>query len=218
MYLSRLILNQRSRRVQRELAEGYEMHRSIMRAFPDGLTEGEERVLWRVDGHPELGLVLLVQSETKPDWSWTSGAGAQSYLAAVPQPSVETKELQLDLAPGQVLAFRLRANPTIKRRFQQSGDHKRVGIHAEEDQLAWLRRKGEKSGFQVLSVRMAKERIAEGVIHRQDTIHRLKLLAVRFDGLLQVSDPLLFMKAVTRGIGSGKGLGFGLLSLAPPPR
>ena len=34
MYLSRLILNPRSRRVQRELAEPYEMHRSLMKAFP----------------------------------------------------------------------------------------------------------------------------------------------------------------------------------------
>ena len=37
MYLSRLILNPRNRRVQREIAGPYQMHRSIMRAFPDNL-------------------------------------------------------------------------------------------------------------------------------------------------------------------------------------
>ena len=37
MYLSRLILNPRHRRVQREVANPYEMHRSLMRAFPDNL-------------------------------------------------------------------------------------------------------------------------------------------------------------------------------------
>ena len=51
MYLSRLILNPRNRRVQREVTDPYQMHRSIMRAFPDGLKPEEERVLFRVEGH-----------------------------------------------------------------------------------------------------------------------------------------------------------------------
>ena len=36
LYLSRLILNLRSRRVQQELANVYELHRTIMTAFPGG--------------------------------------------------------------------------------------------------------------------------------------------------------------------------------------
>jgi hypothetical protein len=49
-----------------------------------------------------------------------------------------------------------------------------------------------------------------------DRRHKLKLYAVRFDGLLQVVDPQRVLETVRRGIGSGKGLGFGLLSLAKP--
>jgi CRISPR system Cascade subunit CasE len=40
------------------------------------------------------------------------------------------------------------------------------------------------------------------------------LLAIQFEGLLQVTDPDRLQHTVQQGIGSGKGLGFGLLSLA----
>ena len=45
---------------------------------------------------------------------------------------------------------------------------------------------------------------------------RLAHLAVRYEGLLQVGDPERLLQAVRGGIGSAKGLGFGLLSLALP--
>ena len=45
MFLSKLILNPRNRRVQREIADPYQMHRSLMRAFPDNLSPAAERVL-----------------------------------------------------------------------------------------------------------------------------------------------------------------------------
>ena len=44
---------------------------------------------------------------------------------------------------------------------------------------------------------------------------RLEFLAVRFDGLLTVADPDALYGTVRQGIGSGKGFGFGLFSLAP---
>ena len=38
--------------------------------------------------------------------------------------------------------------------------------------------------------------------------------AVRFEGVLQVVDPVAFQQTLRCGIGSAKGFGFGLLSLA----
>ena len=71
MYLSRLILNPRNRRVQREVADPYQMHRSLMNAFPDDLEPEAERVLFRLETNPRTrALTLLVQSLTLPDWSW----------------------------------------------------------------------------------------------------------------------------------------------------
>jgi CRISPR system Cascade subunit CasE len=63
---------------------------------------------------------------------------------------------------------------------------------------------------------VVREGAANGHIHRSaEETHPLCLLAVRFDGLLQVADPARLQAALRQGIGSGKGLGFGLLSLAP---
>jgi len=211
MYLSRLILNPRNRRVQKEVADLYQMHRSLMRAFPDGLEPGEERVLFRLEDHSRRdAFILLVQSQGLPDWSWLAEPGARGYLLPVGEPNPAVKSFDLRLASGQVLAFRLRANPTVKR------NGKRLGLYREGEQREWLLRKAEQSGFRVLEARIGGRRVVGGTIRRNGTVHRLRLLSVQFDGLLEVVEPDRLREAVCRGIGSGKALGFGLLSLAPP--
>jgi len=211
MYLSQLILNPRSRRVQKEVADPYQMHRSIMRAFPDHLAPDAERMLYRLESHPRSGgLTLLVQSRNSPDWSWLAAPGAHGYLLPVDQANPAVKSFDLRLVAGQVVAFRLRANPTVKRKG------KRLGLYREEEQRQWLMRKAEQSGFRVRSARVGGKGVASGRIHREDVTHSLRLLSVQFEGLLQVTDPDRLRQAVQQGIGSGKALGFGLLSLAPP--
>lgn len=217
MYLSRLILNPRNRRVQKEVADPYQMHRSLMRAFPDDLDKDAERVLFRLETQPRTGaLVVLMQSQLLPDWSWLAEPGASGYLLQVAEPNPAVKPFDLTLAPGQALAFRLRANPTVKRRFNDQ-DHKRVGLYREEDQIDWLKRKGEQAGFRLLSARTGRQETVTGALRRDGHKHDLQLLSVQFDGLLEVVDPDRLRQAVYNGIGSGKGLGFGLLSLARPP-
>lgn len=214
MYLSRLILNPRHRRVQAEVAAPYQLHRSLMNAFPAELP-ADERVLFRLEqGTHRGGLLLLVQSLYRPDWSWLSEPKARGYLLPVDTPNPEIKEFQPILAIGQLLAFRLRANPTVKRKF--SDKRRRVGLGKQEEQIAWLRRKGEAGGFALSQAQARQESPAGGVIHRGQETHRLKLLAVQFDGLLRVTDPDRLVATLKGGIGSGKGLGFGLLSLARP--
>lgn len=217
IHLSRLILNPRNRRVQRELARSYEMHRSIMHAFRDGLKEGDDRVLWRVDEHPQLGLILLVQSWDAPDWSWLTEDSARGYLLPLAESNPSVKPVELHLTIGQVLRFRLRANPTVKKDRPGKNQGRRVGIYDEESQMAWLERKGELHGFRVLQVQIRQDGKVtnERAIHRDHAIHKLELLSVQFDGLLQITDPAKAIRAIEAGIGSAKGFGFGLLSLAP---
>jgi CRISPR system Cascade subunit CasE len=211
MYLSRLILNPRSRRVQKEIANPYEMHRSIMHAFPDDLKSDRERVLFRLESQRRTGnLTLLVQSWMLPDWSWLAEPGARGYLLPVGEPNPAIKSFELALAPSQTLAFRLRANPTVKR------DGKRHGLFRVEEQREWLTRKAERGGFRVLSAQIANTSDAEGWIRHSEQRHKLKLFAVRFDGFLRVNEPEQLRETVRHGIGPGKGLGFGLLSLARP--
>jgi CRISPR system Cascade subunit CasE len=217
MYLSRLVLNPRSRRVQREVTDLYQLHRSLMRGFPDHLAPGDERVLFRLEGASwRGGLILLVQSQFEPDWSWLEEPDANGYLQAVDVPNPAVKPVSLSLVLGQTLAFRLRANPTARRRLPD-GSRKRVGLRREEEQMAWLMRKAQQHGFKVVSVRTSDRCTVNGWIRRNGKRHPLTLLSVRFDGVLRVSHPDRVIEAVRFGIGSGKGLGFGLLSLAPPP-
>jgi CRISPR system Cascade subunit CasE len=219
MYLSRLILNPRSRQVQREIANPYEMHRTILRAFPASLSPGE-RVLFRLEVHPRSGVpTLLVQSVEEPDWSRLS-AYSPDYLLPeknlpleVDNPAV--KELRLKLHPGQRLAFRLRANPTVKKDRPDKKQGRRVGLYREEDQLKWLQRKLDQAGARLLEARTGDEEKVRGRQRRAEMKHELTFAAVQFEGLLQVLDPERLMRALEAGIGSAKGLGFGLLSLAP---
>lgn len=213
MYLSRLILNPLSRQVQQEIANPYQMHRTILHAFPQDLRANGERVLFRVDALPRTGqLHLLVQSQGKPDWTrLASEDRRRPYLAASDGPNPAVKQTDLQLTAGQVLAFRLLANPT-KRLGKSFGPDKgkRVGLYTAEEQMAWLQRKAAQSGFAVLAaVPAAAAKIA-------DRTKGVELLSVRFDGLLQVQQPDTVLEAVRNGIGSGKAFGFGMLSVARP--
>jgi CRISPR system Cascade subunit CasE len=201
MFLSQLLLNPRSRQVRREVAEPYEMHRTLLRGFP-GPLDGE-RVLFRVEAARDGGrLAVLVQSQSEPDWA--HHRSLPDYLAGPPQ----SKAIAPSFSAGQRLRFRLRANPTVKR------DGKRLGLLTEEAQLAWLDRKAEAGGFRVLGAQAVREGFAAGRKREGETRHDLTHLAVRYDGLLEVTDAGLLVECVRAGVGSGKAFGFGLLSLA----
>ena len=205
MYLSLLKLNPRSRKAMVEVTRPYELHRSLMHAFPDNKEGGPGRVLLRLDiDHKNGDISVLVQSEKEPDW--TALDGSEGFFLEQPR----YKAFDPAVAMGQVLYFRLRANPTIKR------NGKRLGILRDEEQAAWLERKGRESGFEVVSLTVVPEGIAhDKMTNRMGSPHDLSLLSARFEGLLRVTDPHVFRQTIERGIGSAKGLGFGLLSIAP---
>ncbi len=210
MYLSQLILNPKDRRVQREIANPYELHRSLMQGFPDDLEPDNERVLFRLEPHrQDHQLILLVQSWNLPDWTWLAEPGARSYLAPTSLPNPAVKSFDLQLKADQVLAFRLRGNPTVKR------DGKRFGLYHEDEQAEWIERKVNQSGCRLLSARTTRKEILNAVIPRPSATHEAKLLSVLFDGHLRVKDPERLFAAVRNGVGSAKAFGFGLLSLAP---
>src|SRR5512135_351366 len=154
MYLSRLTLNPRSAQVRSELARPYEMHRTLLQAFQHGqhgvdrASEEAAGVLYRVDEQPREQIIsVLVQSKIAPDWSQLSNrrdSRGQPYLLR----PAESKIVNVQLADGQLLSFRLRANPT-KKLGKSAGEAqgKRVGLYAEEKQLEWLQRKAESGGF-----------------------------------------------------------------------
>jgi CRISPR system Cascade subunit CasE len=208
MFLARLILDPRSRRVRQEMANPYEMHRTVMHAFPEQVAKSE-RVLYRLETNPRTGVIsLLVQSHELPDWSFLGDAGGRGYLLACGEPNPAVKAFEPVLQSGQELFFKLRANPTVCR------DSKRVGLYREEEQFAWLGRKAAGHGFQVSGAQVVQDQLVRARIRRGKENHELKLLSVLYEGALRVLDPVVFTEAIRWGIGSGKGLGFGLLSVA----
>lgn len=216
LYMSQLILNRCSRQVQSEVCNPYEMHRTLMRAFPTAAQGGPGRVLFRLESHTasgQAGLKVLVQSDREPNWGCLKESS--HYLLPGFHPNPASKAFGPVFQPGQRLYFRLRANPTVKRRFPGQDKSKRIGLYKEEEQRGWLARKAEQGGFIPLGVTLTAEGKVGGKIYRStEESYNLNLLAIRFDGLLQVIAPAKFLETLRQGIGSGKGLGFGLLSLA----
>lgn len=207
MYLSLILLDPLSRRVQGRHRTAYQTHRSILTALPEPLPP-QERILFRREDVNELGeppqIRLLVQSQTMPDWR-AFATDHRDGLLAEPQ----VKPYEPILQTGRVLSFRLAANPTVKR------EGRRLGLLREADQIGWLLRKGEAGGF---SVALDSLRVTRRGYLRDGTGsgQALTVLVAQFDGLLSVTDAGRFAETLRNGIGSAKGLGCGLLSIAQP--
>lgn len=220
MYLSRLILNPRSRQVRSELARPYEMHRTLLKAFPQGkvhvgrTADNAIGLLYRIDEDSRSGdLHLLVQSQQPPQWNFLA---TSDYLLQIVD-NLAMREVDLQLHAWQVLAFRLRANPTRRLSAGKNSKGKRIGIYKEDDQESWLQRKGDQHGFRTLRVQISRNELQKqtaAVLDGRGVAHDLKMFSVQFDGVLQVVDADRFVQAIGSGIGSGKAFGFGLLSVA----
>lgn len=222
MFLHRIHLDPRCREARRDLSDPYQLHSTLCRAFstPDNkCPEGE--FLWRLE--PETDPAgcprILVQSKTMPDWA---GVGVQGWLANA-DPAIDLKDrLKLDsLKVGQRFRFRLRANPCVKL------DGKRLGLLRTDEQEAWLERKGKQHGFSVpklatfdfsevsqerIDVRISQEQMLRG---KQHSGNGIRVYSVLYDGVLMVAEPCSFREALQTGIGHGKVMGLGLLSVVP---
>ncbi|MDR0816718.1 MAG: type I-E CRISPR-associated protein Cas6/Cse3/CasE [Desulfovibrio sp.] len=202
MYLTRLRLDPRSAQVRRDLANPYDMHRTLVRAFVADETATPPRFLWRIEPSADWAMpVVLVQSDHAGDWSIFSKL--PNYL----KQWVETKFVDLEalLQKGSRYRFRLIANPTVKK------DGKRHGLASEKAQLDWLARQGRKYGFMLVGVLVAGSHIIKGQKDRQSPIH---LQQVHYEGLLQLENAATLNQAISTGIGPGKSFGCGLLSVA----
>lgn len=229
MYLSRMILNPRDRRVRRDLADPGEMHRTLLHAFvPEAeptAFRARHGVLFRIEPRAAGGTpVVLVQSVTEPDWSRL--AALDTYFLHNGEKNPDTKAVAGhydSLAEGQVLQFRLRANPTRKidtktRPDGTKSNGKRVPLREPDALAAWLWRKGERGGFApagnpCTSVRANPEQ--DVTARRDGNKSAMTFGSVLFEGRLRITDPEAFRRTLQTGVGPGKAFGFGLLSVAP---
>lgn len=223
MQLHRIQLDPRCKEVRRDLSNPYELHSTLCRAFSSPESKCPEGAfLWRLE--PEAGAdglpKLLIQSGVSPNWE---RIGVPGWLGAPPDPAVDLAvRLKLDqLHAGQRFRFRLRANPCVVK------EKKRQGLLRTEDQEQWLVRKAQAHGFglPVLEsfdlmddgtarpdIRISQEQMLRG--KRRDGT-RISIFSVLFDGILVVEDVDKYRQSLAGGIGHGKAMGLGLLSVVP---
>jgi CRISPR system Cascade subunit CasE len=198
MHLTRLQLDLRNAQVRRDLADPYDMHRTLVRAFVQDETQTPPRFLWRVEPENILHTpVVLVQSVQAAQWSVLEAV--RSYL----KQSVQTKQIQLDalIQTQSRYRFRLFANPTVTR------EGKRYGLVSEDAQLNWLKRQGERLGFEVEAALVTGSEVLKS---HGKSIHVQRAC---FEGILVATDSQVLATAVRDGVGPAKAFGCGLLSL-----
>jgi len=238
LYLSWLRLNPLNRAAAANLSRPYELHRTLLRAFPNSDQGGPGRVLFRSEplSRARAGEApVLVQSEQEPDWIKAVREYPEGLLLAPPESRVVPTVFQV----GTVLRFRLRANPTVRRCNLPDGtrderrNRPRHALYGEADRIAWLVRQGKSRGFQLVASDTTGSSGTEALCARYDVIVRdegtmftgkktktgdSRHYSVLFDGRLHVTEPPAFREALRCGIGPGKAFGFGLLSIAPVHR
>lgn len=191
---------------------------------PDDFAQGHVHVkrnpesgfLFRID--PLLGnrVAILVLSALEPDWDYAF-QNARYLLAA---PSSEPKPLRVKTNIGTQFRFLVEVNPTKKtatlpkedRMNKVEGRHgKRVAVLPDEFE-SWFDMRSKQGGFRVERM----DNIHAGYAYFNKTGKKgegQKLRSVRYEGLLEVTDPDVFRKTLISGIGPAKAFGFGLLSV-----
>ena len=208
LHLSQLILNHHNWEARRDLKSPYDLHRTIENAFPHDPPRPGERVLFRLDYQPRAKeWRVLAQSRYAPNWSFFQKEDRRGYLHTEPQVITFEPRYYKD----KPYHFRLLANPTFKT-TSDDGRKVRFSVPSGEKQFNWLSRKLTEAGGTLLDVGIVQQDARKSAKKDEG---RQTHFAVLFEGILQVSDPDKLRLAVEMGIGSAKGLGFGLLSLAP---
>lgn len=187
--------------------------------------------------------VIIVQSQSAkpPDWDYAFGLtkdaideckcpiGNAGFLLAAP-PQARPVSIALDgdalllssetqkycIRPGELVRFRLRANPTRKKQDgSRNGKRKRVKP-TPEDHAVWLARKLAGATDSPIRVETFVPGWAYGWRSKYEPqpSQRMQWWSVLFEGTFRLQDSAVLKELLESGIGSAKAFGFGLLSIA----
>lgn len=189
MYLSRVELDPTRRSTMAALAAPQKLHGAVESAF----TGERRRRLWRLDRLGER-LYLLLLSEDVPELSGVVeqvGSGAAAETRSY-DPLLQRVE------PGSSWQFRLTANPTKCCKDPKApAERGTVAAHCSTKyQKQWLLDRAAKHGFAL-----------------REEEFTVTLLAVTYEGALQVTDPEQFRVLLCQGMGRGKAYGLGLMTV-----
>ncbi|MYV57047.1 type I-E CRISPR-associated protein Cas6/Cse3/CasE [Streptomyces sp. SID3212] len=236
-WLTRLLLNPRSRAVQRDLRNLTDLHRTVMNLVPDHLGDApraQAGVLFRLETDGAGDPVLLVQTRTRP----STDRLPKDYARAEVRP-MDT--LLTALRPGLLVRYRIAANAV-----RRCGPHSTAGrwkqaipLHGPEADQWWI----DRATTAGLAVRTLVSRSADAATTwhapvrpptppsapspspptasgenagaKGRTGRRIDRAVTLFEGIALITDRDALRSALLDGIGRSKSYGCGLLSLAP---
>ncbi|MFD0343785.1 type I-E CRISPR-associated protein Cas6/Cse3/CasE [Streptomyces sp. NPDC127117] len=236
MYLTRFRVNTARSDARRLLDSPHRMHGAVNASFPTPPSRDGSgpRVLWRVDSDGTSGTLLYIVSPNRPDlthlveqagWPASDEAGWATFAY---------EDFLAALHPGDTWGFRLTANPVhnVRHEYVKAGERtKRAAHRTPRHQMDWLLKRQEGAGFEIVRKPVERRLLPEGDEHelivrdqiplqfrrspaepRKDDVQITK---VTFDGRLRVTEPDLFRRTLTHGLGKAKAYGCGLMTLAP---
>lgn len=200
MYLSQLSLRITHPAVRQSLRNCQDLHRTLMKAFD--VSREQAGLLYRMI-RTDQSIQIYVQSLVEPDWSRIESCG----FICLKQRDISTIEDKF--RKEAVFRFSVLTYPSKKVKGEGKNS-RRVFLRTPEERLDWLHRQGIKNGFSVLE---AYEPEKEQRVSGAKATGSFFLSGVTFEGVLRITDPVLFLKAFQKGIGSEKAYGLGLLML-----
>lgn len=168
IFLSKLILNPKNKFVHRNLANCYELHRTVLSGFPQKNNNNQGarskfKVLYRLESDNYNEIIILIQSDIEPDWTrlrsgflLKNSNNSQGYITK------DITKMYNNLQNEMLLRFKLLANPTRKintstKKDRMNGKTKnngqRVPITDEIKLIQWMTRKGVVNGFEIMSLK-----------------------------------------------------------------
>lgn len=201
----------------RWLANRQHVHQRLSMAFPDkapafaavgyGVKRDEGSFLFRVEQGPVARIV--VRSCIEPDWG-RAFRDATWLVDRIPRVvAQETEQFKVDTEWD----FVLEANPVKRLAVDGPLGRKgqRVVLRTEPELRDWLTRHSH--GCEVVSESLVIKSLGRRTARPRDAAQR-SWDAIEFRGRLRVTNPTEFIALMRSGIGSAKGFGFGLLSVA----
>lgn len=200
--------------------------------------------LFRVDNNidgSETRAVIIVQSSLQPDWDYCF-QNARDFLAAPVETKIYDPHFAPgDILRFRI---RLNASrKTKKYRTAKKNDKGKEVIQSKRVSLTWeassspdqalsdwFAAKSAKLGFTPQSTELiqlgwvygskpvpfvVQEEPEKNLVWRDYDYKPMRFRSALLEGILRVEDPPLFLRTLHSGIGSAKGMGFGLLSVAP---